>query len=152
MNLDKLRTRQEVEECVDMYMAFNQSDFMEASRNESIKSLWQLCRLGKFVRCVRSDTDKILAWLYADTVRLLHCDFNNFQQVYYASDQHGVKAFKCIKLLHDSMFEYACEMKVKYCVSPGSHFDEGNTFARCLERQGWSRRGFLAVRPVPALG
>lgn len=149
MNLDKLKTREDVESCVSMYMAFNQADFMEASHSESVKSLWQLCRMGKFVRCVRSDDGAILAWLCADTVRLLHCDFSNFQQIYYASNQTGTKAFRCIKLLHDEMVDYSLNLKVKYCVSAGSHFDENNTFARCLEKQGWQRRGYLAVRRQP---
>jgi hypothetical protein len=71
-----------------------------------------------------------------------------FYQNYYCSDQTGVLAVRCVKLLHDAMLLEAKRLKLRYCLSSGSHNDEKNTFVRILKSQGWYVKGYMAMRLV----
>lgn len=145
MAIETILALKDLEYCVDMYLEQNDNSFMEASRDEACMSLLQAVRRNKFVRVLR-DNDSIVAWIYADTVKLQHqCNFN-FQQLYYCSILAGVRSVRAVVDLHELMFNSA-PSNSKYCVSAGSHMDQSNTFARILEKHGWQRRGYLAVRP-----
>lgn len=140
----------DVEYCVDMYISLAGNDIMPVSRQESLRLFINLARRKKFIKVLRKEpSSPIIAWLYADVVKLLHCDYLVFQQMYYASDQSGISAYKCIILLHDEMYEYAKETAARYCISNGSPIDESNVFARSLEKNGWKRKHFMAYRELP---
>jgi len=65
--------------------------------------------------------------------------------MYYACDQTGISAYRSIVLLHDEMQKCSLKLPVKYCVSAGSPLDDNNVFAKVLEKNGWSRKGYMAV-------
>lgn len=144
MKIIHVRTRLQLEQCVDMYLGLNDESFLPSSRTASLSALFTKIRTNKFVRAIELE-NRIIAWIYADVVKLEHTDYKCFQQFYYASDQVGVKAFRCINLLHSEMINEARKLKVKYCVSYGSHMDPSNTFVRILEKSGWKRRGHIAI-------
>lgn len=66
------------------------------------------------------------------------------QNFYYTSLQ-GYGAFIAQKELHKRFIEYARKRHIKTILSAGSYFDEDNIFAKMLEKQGWTRYGYLAV-------
>ena len=146
MAIETILTLQELEYCVDMYLEQNDNSFMEASRGDACMSLLQAVRRHKFVRVLR-DSGNIVAWIYADNVKLQHQSHFNFQQLYYCSTLSGVRSVRAVADLHEAMFN-SMPSNSKYCVSAGSHMDQANTFARILEKHGWQRRGYLAVRPA----
>jgi hypothetical protein len=144
----KIRNIKELNICVDMYLSLNDESFLPASRSESIKSFKSLLTIpGVFIRVLEYDS-KIVAWIYARPVKLDHLNHNVLQQIYYASSLSGIKAVKAVQMLHQSMYEEALKKKIPYVTSPGSHLDESFTFVRILEKYGWERRGFLAIKKV----
>jgi hypothetical protein len=147
MQVDFIKTHRELVDCVDMYLGMNDETFMRSDRRTAIKSLDRKIRNQKFVRCLREESE-IVSWIFCEVVKLDHTDYKNFQQIYYASRLTGVKAVRSVVRLHDEMYHHARQLDVAYCVSPGSHLDERNTFARILEKNNWKRRGFVAVREV----
>lgn len=147
MIIDQINTIQDVEQCVDLYLSLSDDTWMTADRATSIRSLMDKVKRKKFVRVLREDS-KIIAWIYADLVKLPHTDYVNFQQIYYASAETGVRAFRCVKLLHEAMTEFGETSEAKYYVSPGSPLDDNNVFAKILEKCGWIRKGYMAFRVV----
>lgn len=132
-----------------MYLSLADEAFMRTDRHSSLVNLEKKVLDKKFVRVLRAD-QKIVAWIYGDLVKLDHQEGSNFQQLYYCSDLKGFSAARAVIALHREMFEYASlNSNSMYCVSPGSHLDEKNAFARILERDGWNRRGHIAVRELP---
>ena len=144
MQLSSICSQNDVEYCVDMYRTLSDEAFMPTSREVAISNLWKLVRMKRFVRCLRRD-DRIIAWLYAERVQLMHTDYPIFQQMYYASDQTGLRAVRCVTTLHDAMRDYAAAQGYPMVTSPGSHLDPDYTFARILEKHGWLRRGYAAA-------
>lgn len=144
MAVGYLRNDADIAACVDMYRSLSDESFMETSREAAIRNLSKLVRMKRFVRCIR-DNDKIIAWIYADGVRLLHTDKPNFQQFYYASSVTGIKAARCVTTLHREMVAFGQLHGFHLMVSAGSHLDPEFVFARLLERDGWDRRGHCAA-------
>lgn len=145
LKIDTIHSLRDVEICVDMYMQYNDDTFMLAERDVALKQITLIARRQKFFRVLKED-GVIVACLIADTACNHHSSVRMIAQQYYASNQTGVKAFKCIKLLHEELFKYAEETKHELVASAGSHFDPDNTFARILEKLGWQRRHYLCVK------
>jgi hypothetical protein len=148
MNISKIKTNEDVIECVNMYFDQNDHLFLEANFRIAVKNLDIIIRRNKFVRILK-ESDKIVAWMYADTYKSLHSDFKAIQQYYYCSTLKGTKAFKAVKLLHEDLVKYAIENKYEFVMSPGSHLDPDYTFTRILEKLGWERRGYIALYKTP---
>ena len=147
MEVCKLATIKDVEFCADMYLALNDDSFLPTDRRTSIASLHRLARGGKFVRALKKD-GLIVAWIYADLVHLSHSDLTFFQQLYYASAETGLAAYRCLVQLHEEMYAHARTTKADYCLSACSPMDTTQVLARALEKNGWKRRGFLAAKVV----
>jgi hypothetical protein len=151
--IEDITVANDIDYCVDMYLALNDNTFMVADRTESIRHLFMKVRMKRFVKVYKED-NRILAWIYGDRVKLDHCNYTNFQQIYYCSDQYGFKAYRCLVALHDSLYKHSINTDALYCVSPGSPLDPTNVLARSLEKNGWMRRGYIAARRIerPATG
>jgi len=148
MRIDIIKNNEEIEECVQMYYDLNDHDFLDADIDTAIKNLFKIVRIKRFVRVVRDENDKIIAWIYAEKIRLLHMNYDVMQQIYYASNQTGLKAARCIKLLHNELIDYAISRNLNTIISPGSHLDPDFIFAKILEKQGWDRRGHIAIKKL----
>jgi hypothetical protein len=144
MKIDTVKSIQDVRDCVDLYMAVNDDEFMLAERDVALRNIELVARRQKFFRVIR-DNDKIIACLIADIAGNCHTSLRILNQQYFACNQTGTKAYKCIQLLHQELIEYAEENKYPLVSSSGSHFDPGNVFARILEKQGWMRKHFLCI-------
>lgn len=147
MRIDTIKTKEEVEYCVQMYLALNDPDFIDADFDTSFKTLFQLVRLKKFVRVLKQE-EEIIAWIYAEKVKITHMAYPVLQQMYYASNQTGIKAARCVKLIHRELIKHAEEINVNTILSAGSHMDPTFVFAKILEKDGWERRGFLAIKRI----
>ena len=147
--IDKIRSLGDIEQCVQMYLALNDQSFLPASAEVSIQNMVMKVRRGRYVRVIRKDTS-IVAWIYADLVQLEHTDYLCFQQLYYASSAKGFSAARYLRLLHSDMVAQARATNAKYCVSVASHMDDTCVLTRLLEKDGWSRRGHVAVFDLEA--
>lgn len=147
LRVEPILTNEDVIACCDMYIALNDPSFLDLDRDTCIRNMWSRVRLRHFLRCLRDDGG-IKAWIYGAPIRHDHANYNVFQQMYYASNQTGVSAARCVRILHEALYDEACKGDYRYVISPGSFYDDTNTFARLLERYGWTRRGYLAVREV----
>ena len=146
MRVIKPRSKQDLIACVDLYRALNDEAFIPSSREQCIQSIELKSRAGKFVRMATSDTGEILAWILCEEMKHPHLGFIVFQQCFFASKEQGFKSARAVKMLHEAMFEEAEKKRIAMVVSTGSHFDTDFTFTRLLEKFGWRRAGYVAVR------
>ena len=147
--IDKIRSLADIEECVSMYLKLNDQNFLPASSEVSTQNLIVKVRRGKYVRVIRKG-NRIVAWIYADLIQLEHTDYTCFQQLYYASDAVGFSAARYLRMLHSDMVSQARATNAEYCISIASHMDTECVLTRLLEKDGWVRKGHVAVFPLKA--
>jgi hypothetical protein len=126
-----------------MYINYEKQPIISINRKEAIKHLFQKVRTRKFVRVLREE-NKIIAWIYADKVKPPFGEYYVFQQMFYVSDQTGMKSYRCVKLLHEEMLKEGKSQNCKYALAVSSHLDSDFTYARMLERLNWRRQGHTA--------
>jgi hypothetical protein len=143
----KPRTLEEIHFCVDMYLRLNDESFIPADRQLAYDNLSNLVRRNKFVRMAVKD-NQIIGWIYASAGLNLHTKEKILQQSYFCSNQTGIAAARVIKFLHQELIEEAKRLGINLVMSTGSHFDEDNTFTKILERYGWERRGYIAIKKL----
>jgi hypothetical protein len=149
MYVTKVQTLKEIEYCIDMYLARLNDTFLPPSRELAIRNLKDRVQRQRYVRVCRDDAHKVLAWIYADVGQAHHFDGVIFQQHYYGTSVDGIMAVRCLELLHDDMVQYAKnETKADYCMSSCGPQDVKQTFSRILEKCGWKRHTFLAVKKL----
>jgi len=141
----KIRTKEDIHECISMYLSLSDESFLPSDYNSAYKSLFNAVRTKHFVRCIR-ENNVIVAWIYCEPVQVQHMKEPVFQQIYYCSLSTGRNAVRYVKILHDEMIIEAKKRGLEYCTSTGSHMDPSFVFARILEKNGWQRRGFIAVK------
>lgn len=141
----KPRSLADIRECVTLYANLNDYSFLDVSIEKSVQALLQKVRADKFVR-MKLFNNEIVSWLYADSVELSHSEDRILQQIYYASKLKGIAAYRSVVELHSLMEDEGRKLGKTLLTSPGSHLDENNTFAKILEKNGWQRRGFLAIK------
>jgi hypothetical protein len=142
----ELQNSKEVRRCVEMYFSLN--DWLELDFGVCLKNMNRLVRRKRFFRLLEHDS-KIIAWIYCEPAQPLHQSFPQYQQIYYASDQSGILAYKAVVKLHEAMLDEAVRLNYRLAVSQGSHMDEANVFSKILEKNGWERRGYGALKRLP---
>ena len=138
----------DLKECIDLYYSINDHSFTFVDKNESLKNLYQFYLKKEFIRVIKKN-NKIIAWILCIKNKPLHSTKNHLQQIYYASSEKGFSAYKCVITLHNAMIDEAKRIGVNELLSQGSHLDDNNVFAKILEKNGWSRRGYLASYKLP---
>ena len=132
--------------CVRLYRALNDESFIPTSEEQAIQSIIVKARAGTFIRIAVDDSGTILAWILCEAMRNPAFGFNTFHQTFFASKETGFKSARAVKLLHEAMLEEAERRRFPMAISQGSHFDTDFTFTRLLEKFGWRRAGFVAVK------
>lgn len=141
----KPRSIQDIVDCVKIYESLNDFSFINMSFKESVNTISRFARSNKFIR-IKLENNKIVAWILCDTAKPMHQEEFQFQQIYYASNRSGIKAYKDVIDLHNAMLDEAWRLKIPMAISAGSHMDEKFTFTRILEKAGWQRRGYVALK------
>jgi hypothetical protein len=141
----KPRTKENIQECVEMYLAMNDEGFLPSDLDFSVKSLNHLVRLNRFVRMAVRDNE-ILGWIYGDKCQNYHSLNLMFRQQYFCTNQKGATAARVVKFLHDELEQEARNLNIPIVISQGSHLDEANVFTKILEKHGWERRGHTALK------
>jgi hypothetical protein len=148
MLVQDLNKGSDIRFCVDMYLARNDDTFLPADRDIALQNVAMHARLKRFIKCLRGSDGKILAWILCKEIAIIHQRNTTFQQMYFATDLTGVKAYRAISLLHEAMYEFSKKTPAAFCMSGGSHMDPNFVFTRMLEKLGWDRRGYLAVKRI----
>lgn len=138
--LVKQLSRDDVEACVKMYLPHD--SWIKGDYQTSLKNLF-IASKRAYVRAIKED-NKVIAFLYAEIIQPAHLNYFCLKQMYFCSIG-GISGVKAMFDLHDDLIKYAEEQKVPLVLSPGSHLDEQNKFARLLEKRGWERRGYMAA-------
>ena len=145
MIVDRIRTTDDVNVCVNMYYDLNDHSFLYVEKRVSTASFLRLLGGDGYFRCVRNHYREILAWSCFVTEVPLHSSVSQFRQLYYASNQNGLAAARCVKLLHRDAVAQAGRLRLRTVISQGSHMDEKNILVKILEKDGWDRRGHTAM-------
>lgn len=146
MRIVKPRSTADIKACIDLYCDLNDPSFLTICKDNCYKHLSQFARQNKFIRLKLDNDDKIIAWIFAAKVQSYHSASPMFQQMYYASSNNGIKAYRDVIDLHEEMIQEAIRLDIPMVISQGSHMDENNTFSRILEKNGWDRRGHTALK------
>jgi hypothetical protein len=139
-----LRGRDEVVECIRLYIQYNDEELFHADPEIALASFLMMLNRGAFIR-VLEEGAKIRGWILAQISRKEFIKEPVLQQCFYCSDFTGVKSVKAVRMLHAALVEEAHYRRIRYVFSTGSYMDTDNVFARILEKEGWKRRGYLAV-------
>ena len=142
----KPRSQQDLIACVDLYRALNDESFIPTSRKHGIQAIVMKARAGKFIRIAVDDNDQLVAWILCEEVKHPPFGFKALQQIFFASKEKGFKSARAVKMLHEAMVAEAERLRLPLVMSTGSHFDTDFTFAKLLEKFGWTRAGYLAVK------
>lgn len=145
MIVDKIKSQADVEACVKIYRPQNDESFLPSSESVCLASFLAMMSNGFFVRVLKKD-DEIVGFIIGEKGVSAHIPGAIVRQVYYASNLKGVEAYRAVKLLHKALVEFAEKQRVKTVLSQGSFLDPSNIFARILEKEGWERRHYLAVK------
>ena len=146
MKIIKPRSTADIRESISLYYKIHDNTFIQPCVETLFKHLLQFARQGKFIRLKLDNDDKIIAWIFAAKVQSYHSASPMFQQMYYASSNKGIKAYRDVIDLHEEMIQEAKRLNIPMVISQGSHMDENNTFSRILEKNGWDRRGHTALK------
>jgi len=147
MEISHLVGKRDLLDCVDLYISMNDPEFLpDVDADLAASRIMQRLRSGAFIRLLKEDGEVFAFIIGCDA----HQDFASepqLHQLYYASKYTtGTKAVKAVVLLHNELEVYARSRNLSTVVSPGSHMDETNVFSRILEKQGWTRRGHIALK------
>lgn len=151
MILRKIKSKQDLIDCVELYYNLNDHLFIDVDKNICYSNISKLYKQDNFIRVIEKE-NKIIAWMLATKVQPLHTLYPMLQQLYYACNQTGFIAYKCVIMLHEALVEEAKRLNLRMCISQGSHMDPENVFVRILEKQGWERRGHTAILKLPHVG
>ena len=145
----------ELDACMQLYInspygvdPANTFDYMTAKDN--FFRLWQTA--GHRLRlCYEGDS--LVGWLLSRTGRnCYHTAERSTEQLYYATEYSGFKAFRVLKLLHEDLLRIAIDAKASSVQSHASHLDKDLILCKLLAKCGWSATGYLAYRRLaPAL-
>jgi hypothetical protein len=143
MKISRIKSLQDLDEIVRMYLHYNDDSFMPADYKKTHANMIRSIRTG-FFRIVVDDDDSLIGAMLANVTDVRHMKKKVMRQDYFFSIG-GVKGYKAVVLLHEELVKEARTRKVDIVYSAGSFQDENNTFARILEKQGWQRRGYAAA-------
>jgi len=145
MKVIKPRDRNDLIKCVDLYLALNDETFLPSNRIVCLQKVETAYKTGKYFKILIDDLGEIIGWLHADTLQLSYMSIPILQQMFYMSNQTGVKAVRAVELLHEDLIFHGEEIGVKIITSMGSYMDPNFVFVRILEKSGWERRGYMAI-------
>ena len=147
VTLKKISTKEDILKCVRHYISNPHIDtnFLPADESMSFINLKGHVIRKAYAKMATDETGNVLAWLLAEKMRFQFCPLPSYKQLFYSCNEHGVKAVKLLRLLHDDLIETARSENQRMVVSGGSWNDEHNVFAKILEKYGWERRGYLAI-------
>lgn len=142
-------TIRNVREMVDLYVAYDNEKspggFFKVSPTKGYKSLSEALTRKEFCRCLTVE-GRIVAWLLARNTPHPFTEERALQQYFFASNLKGVLAYRAVVLLHELLEEEGRKKNYDIVVSSSSHLDENFTFTKILEKQGWTRQGYLALK------
>ena len=142
MYIDKHRSPAELAYCVDLYMAQDNDEMLEADRNVSLQNLSDLAK-REFFRVIR-EGDEIVGWVLAGRSKLLLRDTLEFTQSFYTSIFTGKRAVEAVILAHEAMIAYAEKHRIALVTTHASANDTQFTLCRILAATGWQTNGYLA--------
>lgn len=144
----KVLTREDIEKCVDIYIAWKSEVFLPVSREDCISNFFNLARQNKFIRVLRKDGE-IVSWFYAEPSHVLHVKEPFLQIFYFCNVLTGYSAFKVIKEMHKEMIQEARRRALKTIVATNNPRDFNNTLVKLLTKLGWKQLSYMACYDVP---
>jgi hypothetical protein len=142
--LNKPSSILEIQTLVEIYIQYNNNDFFIPNYKIALDSAIILYKQNAFIQLIKEDNE-IIGGIIATVIQLPYFDRPCLYQNFYISNQKGIKSFNAIKLTHNALIEYAERNKISYVISGSSPIDETQIFTRVLEKQGWIRKGHLAL-------
>jgi hypothetical protein len=143
MHISPPKDEQELRVVADIYLDYDDG-FLPVNRevcHENILLHWK--RLG-YIRIIHH-ANRIVGFIAGSPIMTKHSKEKVLLQEYFCTNLTGFAAAKAVKLAHRDMVNYARAQRLFVIMSCGSHMDPDHTFTRILEREGWGRKGHVAL-------
>lgn len=141
--VDIVRSRREVEYCIDMYV--NWPSLIPVSKEVCMSRFTELWQRRKFMLTLKDDDNVIKAYIYAEPMLLIMYDKPVLAVSVYCSNEKGIRAVRSIQTLYSIAAYKAKLLGYKYITAGCNAYDITFVLTRILEKEGWSRSGSSAV-------
>lgn len=147
IRVEPIVSLEELKAAVDVYVNYAKNDIVPFSREESYTNMEAHWRSLKYVKKI-TYKGAVVGIVCGDILKSFHGKHKFFNQMYYCTNLKGVLSVKAVQLAHRDIIEYASKYKLSYVISQASHNDTSFVFTRILEKDGWIRKGFMAIYPL----
>ena len=144
MNIRKPISRNELEQCVDIYLAMNDESFLPSDKFNAFSNILRRWRGGEFIRIIEKDNE-VVGFITGLVHVLPHCKYKQIDQDYYVSNLKGFGAARAVIVAHEEMIKYAEETGIPFVVTHCSHEDEDRVLCKILQKKGWRVKGHVAL-------
>lgn len=135
----------QLKRCVDIYIA-QHDDFFPVDRNICYRNVMAYWRMPtEYVKIIEHNRT-IVGFIAGAITTSKHSREKYLLQEYYVTNLKGFSAAKAVFLAHRDFEKFARDQRISMVISQGSHMDPDHTFTRLLEKDGWSRRGHIAIK------
>lgn len=133
--------------CLEMYKSINDETFIHVDDTFALKQLREFTKLpsvhGGFYLSV--EEHRIVGWMAYHVTRSKYGGELQVVQHVCGVAPRGLAGIRVQSELHEELIRRAYLVNAVSVVSSGNPYDTSFVFARVLERQGWKRRGFMAI-------
>jgi hypothetical protein len=133
--------------CLEMYKDINDESFIHVDDAFALKRIREFtklsCTQGGFYLSVEGHT--IVGWMAYHVTSSQYGGERQVVQHVCGVAPKGLHGIRVQLELHEELIRRAYLVNAASVVSSGNPYDTSFVFARVLERQGWKRRGFMAI-------
>ena len=144
-------SQEEIILACNIYMAQNDFTFLRIDSATCLQSMMLHWKQLKYIKIIEKDK-KIVGFIMASLVTSRHCAAKHVVQDYYCTNLSGISSALAVKHSHRDLLEYAKKMRAAFVISQSSHMDAECIFTKLLEKDGWQRRNYVAIKhlePIP---
>lgn len=136
---------EELHLCAEIYIAQNDNEFLYIEPSVCKFNIVNQWKMNRYIRVIEHD-GKVVGFIAASPNTSKHSTLKQFVQEYYVTNLKGFASARAVIAAHRDMVDYAIKHRYHLVISQGSHMDPEFVFTRILERNGWKRKGHVALK------
>lgn len=144
--LKEISSEKDIVYCVQSYASANDESFLPVHFETALSYVKNHWLNGAYLRILLKDSKPVGTILAIKGKAASHSNLNALIQNYYWCELQGFSAAKAAIFVHKELEKEAIKRRLPLVISTGSHMDETHQFAKILEKMGWERRGYIALK------